>query len=66
MKLVKESLNESLKDELIIDILRTVYQEFTDEEKARMRKHLLTLSEDQLDELLAGYYSFHIKRNSRI
>lgn len=61
MKLVRERIYESLKEELIKTILSTVYKDRSDNEYFKNQEYLKTLTEDQLDEILRDYYAYNIK-----
>ena len=52
---VKESLNEDLKHELIIQLLGTVYKNEDPKDLPALRKYLEGLSEDDLDQQVAEY-----------
>jgi len=58
-KIVSESLNESLKDELISTILRVIYND----DKSYMQ-YLQSLPEEVLDKILGDYY-FQLNRIHR-
>jgi hypothetical protein len=56
---VKESLNESLKDELIIILLDTVYKHEDLKKLPEIKKYLEGLSEDDLDQQVADYHLYN-------
>jgi len=60
---IKESLNEELKDELIIRLLGTVYKDEDPKKLPELKKYLEGLPEEQLDAQMGDYNLYNPKYN---
>jgi hypothetical protein len=60
-KLVRESITQNLKQELIDTILNTLYKNEITEQKEKYRRQLELLPEDELEQILINYNLFLLK-----